>query len=245
MDPQIYVEMAGIEDKHWWFVARRKIVNKIIKNLALPKNTQILEAGCGTGGNLSMLSCHGDLYGMELDELALDFAFNRQICPILPGKLPNEIPFENCNFDLVVLLDVLEHLEKDLASLQALKSRIKPGGWLLITVPAKSWLWSEHDVLHHHYRRYVRSSLVKVVKSAGYDVSYVSYYNFILFPLIAIARTLQRFFLSKSNQSKYLTVPSSLINNLLTNIFASERFFIGNLYFPFGVSLLLLAKNNT
>lgn len=241
MEPKIYKKMADLEDSHWWFVARRRIIDTLITNLVLPDNAAIFEAGCGTGGNLAMLAGHGQVYAMELDEAARRFACDLGVGKILPGRLPDDIPFEDQSFDLIVLLDVLEHLDKDTASLQALYSRLKPGGWLLVTVPANPWMWSQHDESHHHKRRYVLRGLRHVVRSAGYTVRYVSYFNTLLFPLIAGVRILQNCL--GSGQKDNLTMPSKQVNQVLTFLFASERYLMGRVPLPFGVSLLLLAQN--
>ncbi|MDB9450153.1 class I SAM-dependent methyltransferase [Dolichospermum circinale] len=241
MESQMYQEMMEVEDKHWWFVARRSIIEQVIRNLNLPADAEIFEAGCGTGGNLAMLSHHGRVYGMELNETARNFASDLQIGEIQPGFLPDNIPFPDQNFDLIVLLDVLEHLEEDTASLQALSRKLKPSGWLLITVPAYPWLWSKHDELLHHKRRYLLNNLRQIVGNAGYNVDFASHFNFVLFPLIAVVILVQRLFNKGGNEQN---IPARLINQILTFLFGIERHLIGRLSIPFGVSLLLLAQRN-
>ena len=241
MESQMYQEMMEVEDQHWWFVARRSIIEQVIRNLNLPADAEIFEAGCGTGGNLAMLSHHGRVYGMELNETARNFASDLQIGEIQPGFLPDNIPFPDQNFDLIVLLDVLEHLEEDTASLQALSRKLKPSGWLLITVPAYPWLWSKHDELLHHKRRYLLNNLRQIVGNAGYNVDFASHFNFVLFPLIAVVILVQRLFNKGGNEQN---IPARLINQILTFLFGIERHLIGRLSIPFGVSLLLLAQRN-
>lgn len=241
MDSKIYQQMVVLEKEHWWFVARRSILDQVIRKLNLPQDSDIFEAGCGTGGNLEMLSPHGRVYAMELDDEARSFASKREVGYIQAGYLPHVIPFEEKRFDLIVILDVLEHLEKDLDSLKALYKRLKKDGWLLITVPAYPWLWTRQDDLLHHKRRYVLPHLYDLVHSAGYQVHFVSYFNSVLFPLIAGVRLLQRLTYKGGND---LTMPSKLINQLLTSLFSVERYVIGRLSIPFGVSLLLIAQRN-
>jgi SAM-dependent methyltransferase len=241
MDPKLYLQMADLEDIHWWFVARRKILDQVITQLNLPKEAEIFEAGCGTGGNLAMLARHGRVSAMELDDVARSLACERQLAKIEAGRLPGMVPFNNQSFDLIVLLDVLEHIDEDGAALQALYSRLNKNGWLLITVPAYPFLWSAHDVVHHHKRRYMMKELRKVVTRSGYTVRYVTYFNSLLFPLIAGVRLLHK--LTGGGKGDDLTMPSPLTNKLLTAAFASERFAIGGRFsLPFGVSLLLLAQ---
>lgn len=240
MDERIYAEMAVLEDRHWWFAARRIILNKLISTLPLPADAQIMEAGCGSGGNLAMLARHGRVYGMETNTQALELAAAKGTAQIAAGRLPAPIPFAGQTFDLIALLDVMEHLDDDAAALRALRARLKPGGWLLITVPAYPFLWSRHDELHHHKRRYVARDFRAVIEGAGYRVQYLSYFNTWLFPLIAAARLAG----AGSGHSGDLTMPNRrLINALLEKIFASERLLLGRIALPFGVSLLALARN--
>jgi len=240
MDEQIYSEMAALEDKHWWFAARRKILGEQIAKLQLPKDADILEAGCGSGGNFNMLAQHGQVFAMETNAQALAFAAAKSSVQIASGRLPEAIPFADRKFNLIVLLDVMEHLDEDSASLRALRTRLKPGGWLLITVPAYQFLWSHHDELHHHKRRYVAASLRNVVAGAGLSMQYLSYFNTWLFPLIAAVRLTG----SGNKDSGNLTMPNKFINALLMNIFSSERLLLGRLSLPFGVSLLAVTQNS-
>ena len=239
MDECIYTEMALVEDKHWWFAARRKILDKIISTLPLPTDAQILEAGCGSGGNLSMLTRHGRVYAMETNAQALAFAAAKGMAQIAPGHLPEQIPFTNQTFDLIAMLDVMEHLEDDAAALRALRTRLRPGGWMLITVPAYPFLWSRHDELHHHKRRYVANNLRAVIEASGCKIHYLSYFNTWLFPVIAAARLAS----IGDRSTGDMVMPNKFINVLLTQIFASERLLLGRVALPFGVSLVALARN--
>ena len=247
MEKDFYLQYASVEDKHWWFVARRQILQQVILQMNLPKNAQILEAGCGTGGNLQMLSRYGLVSAMELDEIACQLANQRQVTQVKRGSLPDNIPFKS-DYDLIVILDVIEHLDDDLSALKALYYKLKPGGYLLVTVPAYMFLWSEHDEINHHKRRYRLKGLKKVVKKAGYEVNYGSYFNTILFPLILIARSLAKLLPkqnkndNKNKNSSDLKVPSKSVNKILQRLFASESYFINRFTLPFGVSVLLLAR---
>ena len=140
---------------------------------------------------------------------------------------------------MIVLLDVLEHLDNDVNSLRVLNERLNPGGWLLITVPACPSLWSKSDEKNHHRRRYTRRGLVEIVNNTGYTVYYNTYFNFFLFPLIGGLRMIQRMLRSDADE---LTMPPKWINCVLTTVFSSERHLIGRINFPIGVSLLVLAQ---
>lgn len=245
MDPSLYPRMAEVEDAHWWFAARRAIVDRIIGRLGLPPEAAILEPGCGTGGNFPMLARRGQLFAIDADESAIGFAQARGLGQVARGSLPQAIPFGDRRFDLVVMTDVLEHLDDQAGTLRALHARLRPGGWLLMTVPAMAWLWSDHDVTHHHRRRYRACELRALVSAGGFDVRYLSYYNFLLFPIIAGARMWQRLGArdcASTNGRHDLAMPPAAINSILRRIFSSERYLVGTARIPFGVSLILLAR---
>lgn len=242
MNREIYIRMAGVEDDHWWFSGRRAIVESLLARIGLPRDAAILEPGCGTGGNLRMLARCGSVCAMDLDDQACRFAQARGIGEVAAGRLPDKIPFGDRCFDLVVMTDVLEHLDDDAATLRALRERLKPGGLLLLTVPAFRFLWSSHDTSHHHRRRYRAEELRKVVSEAGYEICYLSYYNFLLFTPILATRMVQR--LTGANREGHdLRLPPRPVNWLLRKTFAAERFIVGRVSLPVGVSLIVLARN--
>jgi len=246
MDKDLYLQHAKVEDKHWWFVGRRMIIDKIIRQLNLEQHSKIFEAGCGTGGNLNMLARYGEVSAMELDEIACQFANERKVTTVKLGSLPDNIPFSE-EYDLIVILDVLEHIDDDLGAAIVLNSRLKSGGWLLVTVPAYQFLWSKHDEINHHKRRYTLRNLKQVIKKSGYSVHYSSYFNSFLFPVVAGVRLLKKVLKMETDDigSGDLTLPSKPVNKFLTFLFGSERYLIGNISIPFGVSVLLLAQKNT
>jgi len=245
VDRELYPLMAQVEDSHWWFCARRSIVASMLSGLELSPGALILEPGCGTGGNFAMLARFGEVYAMDADFEACKFSRARKTAIVEPGELPDRVPFERIAFDLVVMTDVLEHLDRDQETLSVLRERLKPGGWVLATVPAFSWLWSVHDETHHHQRRYVAGALRTLFERAGYDVTYLSYYNFLLFPGIAAARLLGRLRESSPQHDHDLRGHSGLVNSLLRTVFSSERYAIGHITVPFGVSLLVVARKKS
>jgi SAM-dependent methyltransferase len=233
--------MASIEADHWWFAARRAIAERVIGQLGLPPDASILDAGCGTGGNLAMLSRHGRVDAMELDDQARHVANAKGIARVVSGRLPDALPYPQEHFDLIALLDVLEHVEDDRSSVRALASLLKPGGHLLISVPAFPFLWSAHDAVHHHKRRYYLGELKRTLGDAGLEVTYASYFNTVLFPLIFGVRQLGKL-RARKPESGDLTLPRPLINRLLFAVFSSERFVLGRWSLPFGVSALAVAR---
>jgi SAM-dependent methyltransferase len=199
------------------------------------------DLGCGTGGNLKLLSEFGRVRAMELSDVARDFATRRAQAEVQPGRLPTEIPFPGVNFDLIALMDVLEHLADDQAALRGLRARLKPGGWLLVTVPAWPFLWSHHDETHHHQRRYVRKTLRAAAQAAGFTLRFDSYFNTLLFPAVAGVRLMKRLTGSHGDDQRQ---PGPCLNRTLLRIFSSERRILRRrIRFPIGVSLLLLAQN--
>ncbi len=243
MDAALYPLLAAVEDTHWWFAGRRAICEQMLTRLKLRSDPLILELGCGTGGNFPMLARRGQLFAMDEDESALRFAASRRLAKLARGSLPRQFPFTRRRFDLVVMTDVLEHLDDERGSLTAVRAILRPGGGLLITVPALKWLWSEHDATHHHRRRYQAHELRRLLDDTGFTIDYLGYYNFLLFPAIAAVRLLQRLpaAVRPNNGTHDLRMPSRLLNTLLLHVFRSERLVLERFRPPLGVSLIALA----
>jgi SAM-dependent methyltransferase len=245
MDPALYPRMAAVEDTHWWFAARRAICERMLDRTGLQPDALILELGCGTGGNFPLLARRGELYAMDADATALQFAASRRLARLARGSLPGEFPFSGMTFHLAVMTDVLEHLDDERGSLRLVRSNLKRGGWLLMTVPALPWLWSRHDATHHHRRRYRAQQLAALLHESGFAINYLSYYNFLLFPAIASVRIAQRLLggpAQPGTDAHDLTMPSPAVNSMLLRLFSSERFALGKVRFPVGVSLIALAQ---
>lgn len=235
MDRSVYERMNEFEARHWWFAARRAIIASLLEKLVEEKSEiAILEAGCGSGGNLSMLGRFGKVDAFEFDENARRAAANKSGLDIQYGALPGEISFGDRNYDIIGLFDVLEHVEADEASLAALAGRLGEKGKILITVPAFSFLWSKHDERHHHFRRYTRASLAAVAERAGLKVSYSSYFNTFLFPVAVMARAFKKLTGSEVPDDR---LPAPWANAMLTRVFGFERHLLGYARLPFGLSL--------
>lgn len=240
MDTEAYARMGSQEEIHWWFAARRQIVERLIsKYCNLPDDPKILEAGCGTGGNLELLSSFGKLDAFEFDDTSRITAQKKSGMTIPFGALPDEAPFKDTKYDLIALLDVLEHIEQDQASLTALGQKLDARGRVLITVPAMPWLWSKHDVVHHHFRRYTRKSLVGAAEAAGLKVVKVSYFNFLLFPLAVLKRFVDKVTGSDDADDD---IPSPWLNRLLYRVFRTERHLVGRVPMPWGLSLFVILE---
>lgn len=243
MDPAAYESMSAVEDKHWWFVARRRIISSLIERFARPPvGGKVLEAGCGTGGNLALLARYGKLDAFEYDPAARAKAAAKQVAEIDFGALPDQVARPEGSYDLIALLDVLEHIEEDEASLQRLGGLLREDGRLLLTVPAVPSLWSEHDVIHHHHRRYTRRSLERCIAAAGLKVERIGYFNSLLFPLAWLQRQVQRI---TGRHAPLDAVPGKLLNGALERVFGMERHIIGFVSMPIGLSLFAVVSRRS
>lgn len=240
MERHVYDRMAEIDRDHWWFVGRRKILTALIERWR-PKAgpLHILEVGCGTGSNIAMLQRFGTVDAIEPDDHARAFASQRTGLAIKGGYLPN-VSLQDGHYDLIVLLDVLEHIPDDKGALRALKPKLAPGGRLMLAVPAMPSLWSGHDVAHHHQRRYTARTLEAVVQAAGYRTLRRTAFNSLLLPAIVGVRWLNRLLGREGGDED--RIPPAPINRLLAGLFGAERHVAVRGLFPAGVSLALVAE---
>lgn len=242
MDRNVYLRMSEQDSEHWWFVARRQILADQIAALNIGSGARVLEAGCGPGGNLEMLSRFGDLAAFELDAEARVLASERSGIDVIAGALPDEIAYPAETFDLVAAFDVVEHIERDQESVRSMAELLRPGGRLMISVPAYQWLWSKHDERHHHWRRYTRQEIEALIISAGLRIEKSSHFNTLLFPMILLVR-LYKNLLGITDRPDDRT-PGPFMNGLLRRIFAAERFWLRHGSFPMGVSILCIATKD-
>jgi SAM-dependent methyltransferase len=218
------------------------VLDGVIAGLGLPKHARILDAGCGSGRNMIELARHGTVTGIELSETSVALARNRACGEVIAGSVL-QMPFADENFDLAVSLDVIEHLEDDLAALRELRRAVAPGGALLVTVPAYQWLWSGHDEINHHHRRYTRRSLQHVAEEAGWRQERTTYFNSLLLPAAILLRVLDRVNTKTTESSLDLWVPPQPLNWLLERPLALEAALIkrgGRI--PAGLSLLAVFR---
>lgn len=239
MDAIAYRSLRDLQDRHWWFVGRRTIITRLIRRFVqLPQRPRVLEAGCGYGGNLRMLEQFGDLDAFEFEDQARAYASTLVTRPVAYGFLPDQVGFAGVGFDLIAMLDVLEHIEDDHGSLRALRERLTDDGSLVLTVPALPWLWSKHDEIHHHKRRYTKAGLEHVLREAGFEAVAVGYFNTLLFPLALIQRLVSRL---AGGRHRTDEMPPQILNGVLSKIFAFESHVIGRVRLPIGLSLYAIA----
>jgi SAM-dependent methyltransferase len=242
MDRDYELQTHQAEDRHWWYRGRRVVLERVIEDLRLPARARILDAGCGSGRNMVDLVRHGGVTGIELSETSVRLARKRDVGEVIEGSVL-EMPFESDSFDLAASLDVIEHLEDDLGALGELRRVVAPGGSLLVTVPAYQWLWSGHDEINHHHRRYTRRSLQRIGEQAGWQQVRTTYFNSLLLPAAILLRVLDRFSRKTTESSLDLWVPPEPLNWLLERPLALEAAMIGRGgRIPAGLSLLAVFR---
>lgn len=240
MERQVFDRMAELDGEHWWYVARRQILAEVIgRKVRPPQPARILEIGCGTGHNLAMLQAFGEVEAAELDPQARVLASRRLGKPVHDAALPALADEIQGRFDLIALLDVLEHVADDRGALHAIMRMLHPGGALLLTVPANPWMWTAHDAVHHHHRRYRKREIAALAREAGFRTELLSPFNTLLFPPIAAVRALGKLTGKEESDDR---LPSPTINRVLTALFGVERHLIGRLPMPFGVSLVAVLR---
>ncbi|HEX3519427.1 MAG TPA: methyltransferase domain-containing protein [Solirubrobacteraceae bacterium] len=242
MDRDYELQTHQAEDRHWWYRGRRTVLDVVVAGLGLSEPARILDAGCGSGRNMVELARHGSVTGIELSETSVALARDRGAGEVVAGSIL-EMPFAEDSFDLAVSLDVIEHLEDDLAALRELRRVVAPGGSLLVTVPAYQWLWSGHDEINHHHRRYTRRSLQRVAEQAGWHQTRTTYFNSLLLPVAIVLRLLDKVNTKTTESSLDLWVPPEPLNWVLERPLALEAALIkrgGRI--PAGLSLLAVFR---
>jgi len=238
MDPA-YVAVHMEEDRlHWWFRGRLAILLAALRRALPRRRVRLLELGCGSGNVLGALGEFGEAVGMEVHpELAA--AARAAGLDVRAGALPDDLVVPPGWADVVLLLDVIEHLEDDAAALAVARRALGPGGLLVVLVPAYPWLWSAHDVALGHRRRYTAHGLRGLAERAGFVVERVSYFNTLLFPVVTLGRAWKRLV---GDATHDLRRPAPVLNRGLEWLFALERHVVPRVGLPFGASLMLLAR---
>lgn len=240
MERQVYDRMAEVADVHWWYVARRKILADLIRReVRPPTKARILEIGCGTGHNLGMLESFGTVDGLEVDGEARAIAEKRLGKALLAAPLPGLKGVDRGSYDLIAALDVVEHIDDDEGALAAIAECLKPGGKLLMTVPAHQWMWSAHDTANHHKRRYSKRALRALIEGSPLKLEKIGYFNSLLFPLAIAARGAGKLTGRDDSDDK---LPPRPINALFEKVFELERYLVGRLPLPPGLSLFAVAS---
>jgi SAM-dependent methyltransferase len=240
MERVVYQQMAELDDRHWWYRARRRILADLIRREARPPpDANILEIGCGTGHNLAMLGEFGHVDGLELDDEARALSEKRLGRAVMRSPLPELAGVPDRHYDLIGAFDVIEHIDDDRAALASIAAKLKPGGKFVIAVPAHQWMWTAHDVVNHHKRRYSKRSLKSLIDSSPMRLDKIGYFNSLLFPLAIAQRAAAKL---RGRDNADVTLPPRPLNSALEGIFAAERYLVGRLPLPPGLSLFAVAS---
>ena len=245
MEVEVYREIQRIEATHWWYVARRSIIfDWVVRRAGRLSDPRILDIGCGTGFNIAHLHGLGftRVIGLDVAAEALNFCRSRYLTSLVQGDA-TRVPFVNGAFDIILALDLIEHVADDVAALRGLARLLAPGGVLVIFTPAFRFLWGHQDEVSRHFRRYTSAELRSKIEDAGLVVEKLTYANTFLMPLVWAGRVVDR----RRRQRATATVTENEMhprwsNALLQRIFDAERPLLRVVNFPFGVSLLTLAS---
>lgn len=249
MDLDYYSQYFALEHNDWWFVARRRIVFELISGFLndVESPLRMLDAGCGTGITLQHLGRFGQAFGIDNEPIALEFCRLRKERLLACAAL-GDLPFPSDFFDCVTCLDVIEHIDDDAKAVSEISRVIRPGGLLCLTVPAFQSLWSDHDVINHHKRRYRRQQILEQLDQ-NFTIKHLSYYNTFLLPIAVTVRMLKRIHMRlfpsvvRQVKAENTYLPRS-INSLFASIFGSEVRWLKRRSFPVGLSIICVAQKN-
>ena len=250
MDKAYFKQYYRLEREHWWFKARIKILASILeKNLSHKNSIKILNVGVATGATSEMLQQFGEVTSIEYDEDCCQFINQQSNLNVSQGSI-TELNFANHSFDVVCAFDVIEHVEDDATAAKELERVCAPNGYIFVTTPAYQFLWSEHDVVNHHFRRYTLANFRNLFSTGSLVNIKTTYFNFFLFMPIALIRIIlwpfqKRKTTTNTNQETDATrFTPGILNKLLYQLFLFEKVLLNQFSLPFGVSILLLLKKN-
>jgi len=242
MEPREYTNMARIEKRHFWFVQTRAMVKDALLREGITPESRLLDVGCGTGGTMQVLGTACKPIGIDMSPQALEYTVQKTGAPAAVSDA-TALPFMDESFDFAVALDVIEHIDNDGLVLREIKRVLKPGGKLVITVPAHQYLFSTHDKALHHVRRYSRNLLKARLEESGMTILRLTYTNFLLFTPIAVIRMAKRLLPEKNKMpSSDASVPSRPVNDILSLTMALERSWLKTFNLPYGISLMAVLQ---
>jgi len=240
MQSHHYPILYQVEDTHWWYVGRRRIIQSLVEKISTELKTErILDVGCGTGANLKMLAAYGKAEGVDISPQAVDFCHERGLDSVKLGAI-EQLPYEDNSFELVTALDVIEHLDDDISGLREMRRVLRRQGRILVFVPAFMFLWGVQDDVSNHRRRYTLPRLLKAVEEAGFSVEWSSYANISFFLPVLVVRSVMRWLGLRADTEYGINI--SLMNGPFSSLFAAERLVFKHGRLPFGVSAVCIAR---
>jgi SAM-dependent methyltransferase len=239
MKQEEYGRMYALEETHWWYSGMRAITASMLGPELTRQELRVLDAGCGTGNNLQHLSKLGRCVGVDLSRDALTFCGTRQV-PVSGGNLL-ALPFRDGTFDLVTSFDVLYHrwITDDRTALRELVRVTRPGGLVLARVPALKMLWGAHDEAVFSRHRYTRAELVQLFEDCGLETVRASYCNSLLFPVLALRRTLDRLTARQGSDVENLPGP---LDRIFRGLLSLEALWLRRFSFPVGGSVMAIGR---
>ena len=247
MQMHTYAILREVEGKHWWYLGRRRIMASFVGRIALElrrdndTSPRILDVGCGTGGNMQMLLEFGAVEGVDVSQDAVEFCRARAVAPVKQAAA-EDLPYNDESFDLVTGFDVIEHLDDDVAGLREMRRVLRPGGRVMVIVPAFMWLWGVQDDVSHHRRRYRLPELRQAIERAGLHIERASYANITFFVPTLLGRVFMR--LTGLRPASESNVNIAVLNGVLGRIFGAESWWLQRMNFPFGVSIVCVARRD-
>ncbi|MFP4368161.1 MAG: class I SAM-dependent methyltransferase [Candidatus Kapaibacterium sp.] len=243
MQEIVYHTNYELEDNYWWFTARNRIVRSVFeKKCGLPDGATVLDAGCGTGGFAASLLDKYNVICLDTSATALEYCAKRGLNNRFKGTLSDFRANARESIQAISMLDVIEHIEDDLSVVKDTYKLLPRGGYLLATVPAYPWMWSKHDEIHMHYRRYKLPQFKDLLKSAGFSITYGSYFNTLLFPAALLKRAVDKLTGAEKKKDEPVELVSKGINKTFDSIFGYESKIIPGISLPFGLSIICVAK---
>jgi len=242
MQSHHYPILYRVEETHWWYLGRRRIIQCLVEKICAALNNanpRILDVGCGTGANLKMLAAYGRAEGVDISPQAVDFCRERGLDSVKLGAI-EQLPYEDNSFELVTALDVVEHLDDDVAGLQEMRRFLRRDGRLLLFVPAFMFLWGVQDDVSNHRRRYTLPGLLRAVEAAGFSVEWSSYANISFFVPVLVVRSVMRWLGLRAATEYGINI--SVMNGPFSSLFAAERFVLNRGRIPCGVSAVCIAR---
>ena len=244
MQSHHYPILYQVEETHWWYLGRRRIIQSLIKRICSIINNQnprILDVGCGTGANLKMLAAYGQIEGVDISPQAVAFCSERGLDVVKLGAV-EELPYEDERFDIVTALDVIEHLDDDSVGLREIRRVLRPGGAVLVFVPAFMFLWGVQDDVSNHRRRYTLPTLLRAIRGAGFSIEWSSYANITFFLPVLFVRTVMRALGLRADTEYGINIPQ--LNGPFSQLFSAERVVFNRGKLPFGVSAVCIARRD-